>query len=308
MNATRTAAAARVGFIALIAGATGIGFAPILVRMSEVGPSATAFFRLLIALPLLWCWMHLDRRNSAASPRQPATRRDFLLLATAGLFFTGDLSIWHWSLQFTTVTNSTLLTNVAPIFVTIGARFMFAERITTSFVLGMALALVGAGMLVGTSYRLSTEHLWGDFLSIVAALFYAGYLLTLKQLRQNFTTPTIMAWSGLVSCAGFGIVAWLSRETMWPPSTKAWWVVAGLALVCHLGGQTLIAYGFGHLPASFSSVSLLWQPVVAALAAWAFLGERLGWLQTLGAVIVLAGIALASGAVKRPAQRNLRTD
>lgn len=294
MNAGR---AARLGFIALIAGATGIGFAPILVRMSEVGPSATAFFRLLIALPLLWFWMHLDQR-SVVSPKRPTTRREFFLLATAGLFFTGDLSIWHWSLQYTTVTNSTLLTNVAPIFVTIGARFLFGERITMSFIVGMSLALAGAAMLIGTSYRLSSEHLWGDFLSIVAALFYAGYLLTLKQLRGTFGTSTIMAWSGLVSCAGFGIVAWLSRETMWPPSAKAWWVVTGLALISHLGGQTLIAYGFGHLPASFSSVSLLWQPVVAAAAAWIFLGEHLRWMQGIGAVIVLAGIALAGGALK----------
>ena len=48
--------------MSLFLGVTGIGFAPLLVRMSmkEVGPSATAFYRLLFALPFLWFWMHRE--------------------------------------------------------------------------------------------------------------------------------------------------------------------------------------------------------------------------------------------------------
>src|SRR6266496_6526963 len=134
-------------FLALIGGATGIGFAPVLVRFSETGPTATAFFRLLFALPLIWLWA--ARERSRPSPfRQPRTRSDFWALAVAGLFFTADLSIWHWSLQFTTVANSTLLTNLAPIFVTIGTRIIFGDRIRLEFVVGMILALAGAMLLV----------------------------------------------------------------------------------------------------------------------------------------------------------------
>jgi drug/metabolite transporter (DMT)-like permease len=287
-------AQSRLAFLALIGGATGIGFAPVLVRLSETGPTATAFFRLLFALPLLWLWAGWDRRNNPAS-RQPAGRRDFLLLALAGLLFTGDLSIWHWSLQFTSVTNSTLLTNLTPILVTIGAWFLFGDRITPGFIAGMGLAIGGAAMLVKNSVSLSPQHLMGDALSLVAAVFYAGYLLALKHLRKSFSTVTIMAWSGFVSCTGFGIVAWLSGDRMWAASAGGWLVLLALALISHVGGQALIAYGFGHLPASFSSVSLLWQPVVAAGVAWVVLGEALQWLQGFGAVVVLVGIAVASG-------------
>lgn len=296
---------ARLGFLALIGGATGIGFAPVLVKMSQTGPTATAFYRLLFALPLIWLWATWDRRQQPTT-RQPATRRDFLMLAMGGLLFTADLSIWHWSLQFTTVTNSTLLTNVAPIFVTIGAYFLFGDRIKFSFLIGMVLAISGAVLLVKNSVLLapdsaetggffSSKHLLGDVLSIVAAFFYAGYLLVVKHLRKTFSTPTIMAWSGLASCAGFGIVALLSGDKMLATSSKGWGVLIALAVISHAGGQTLIAYGFGHLPASFSSVTLLWQPVVAAAVAWLVLGETLTWLQGAGAVVVLTGIAVASG-------------
>ncbi len=304
---------ARLGFLALIGGATGIGFAPVLVRMSETGPTATAFYRLLFALPLIWIWATWDRRQHPTT-RQPATRKDFLMLAMGGLLFTADLSIWHWSLQFTTVTNSTLLTNIAPIFVTIGARIFFGDRIKLSFVIGMVLAISGAVMLVKSSVMIasansgpttlfSSKHLLGDVLSIVAAFFYAGYLLAVKHLRKTFSTPTIMAWSGLASCTGFGIVALLSGDKMLATSSKGWIVLLALAVISHAGGQTLIAYGFGHLPASFSSVSLLWQPVVAAAVAWLVLDERLTWLQGVGALVVLSGIAVASGTIGRASRR-----
>ena len=223
------------------------------------------------------------------------------MLVVAGLLFTGDLSIWHWSLQFTTVTNSTLLANSAPIFVTLGARFLFGDRITASFIFGMTLAILGAVMLAGTSFSLSSKHLLGDALSILAAVFYAGYLLAVKHLRKSFSTPTTMAWAGLSSCAAFGLVAWVSGDKMWAATPRGWCVLLALALVSHVGGQTLITYGFGHLSASFSSVTLLWQPVVAAATAWVLLGERLRPLQALGALIVLAGIAAAGGALNRGA-------
>ncbi len=286
----------RLGLLALLGGATGIGFAPLLVRWSEVGPSATAFWRLVFALPLLWLWAAWDKRAQPAKT-QPTTRKDFAMLALAGLLFTGDLSIWHWSLQYTSVANSTLLTNVAPVFVAIGAWLIFGDRISGSFIIGMVLAFGGATLLVKNSAGAGARHLLGDTLAILAALFYAGYILAVKRLRDRFSTATIMAWSGLSSCAGFGLVAWLSGDVMLAKNSHGWLVLLGLALVSHVGGQTLIAYGFGHLPAGFSALSLLWQPVVSAAVAWLFLGERLTWLQGAGALVVLAGIAIAGGTV-----------
>ena len=83
---------------------------------------------------------------------------------------------------------------------------------------------------------------------------------------------------------------------MVPRDATGWKVLLGLALVSHVGGQSLIAFGLGHLPASFSSVSLLLQPVLAAILAAAMLKEPLTVVQMLGGVITLAGVVLASRA------------
>jgi drug/metabolite transporter (DMT)-like permease len=290
----------RLGLAALFGGATGIGFAPIFVKLSETGPTATAFYRLLFALPWLWLWMGIEQARRPGWVR-PSTGADFAWLGAAGLLFTVDLSIWHWSLQFTSVADSTLITNIAPLFVTLGAWLFLGERITARFLIGMGVAIAGGVLLAGASYSVSSRHLLGDGLSLLAAVFYAGYLLLLKRLRRSFTTPVIMAWAGLASGVGFGVVAWLSGDQMHADTARGWWVLVGLALVSHVGGQTLIAFGFGHLPASFSSVSLLWQPVVAAVAAWLVLGERVRMVQAIGALVVLMGIGWAGTLPARPA-------
>lgn len=277
----------------MLAGATGIGFAPIFVRLSEIGPSAIAFYRLLFALPLLWAWWLVEQKGSPAAAK-PRVAADFRLLAIAGLLFTADLATWHWSLTFTSVANSTLLANFAPFFVTLGAWLLFHERAGPIFMLGMLVAFAGAALLLGASFELSRRHVVGDLLAIVAAVFYGGYLLTVKHLRQRFSTATIMAWSGVISTAGFLLVSLASRERLMPRTPKEWGILVALALVSHVGGQTLIAYAFGHLPAGVSSLNLLLQPVVAALVAWLILAEPLSGLQMIGGVIVLAGILVGN--------------
>jgi len=280
----------RLAFAALLLGAAAIGFAPIFVRLSEIGPTATAFQRLLLALPALWLWALWDSEGRAAGP---AGRRDWLALAACGLFFAGDLAVWHWSITFTAVANATLITNLAPIFVTFGAWALFRERFTRTFLAGLVLGITGVFLLMGDSVELGVRNVTGDALGLLAAVFYGAYLLTVSRLRRRFSTAVLMAWSGTFTCLGLLPVALLSGESLLPATAHGWGILVALALLSHVGGQGLIAYALAHLPAAFSSLSLLLQPVIAAGLAWLLLAEALRPVQALGAVVVLAGILLA---------------
>lgn len=283
---------ARIALAILLAGALGIAFAPIFVRLSELGPTATAFHRILLSLPVLWLWQHLESRGPRR-PRRPAGWPDYLGLIAAGLFFAGDLAFWHWSIRFTTVANATLLANFAPVFVALFGFALFGERFSRTFLIGMSLALAGACILMGRSLSLSASHLLGDALGVVTALFYAAYIVAVGRLRARFSTATIMAWSGLVTGAALLPIALISGESLIATTVFGWAMLIGLALVSHAGGQSMIAYALAHLPAAFGSVSLLLQPAAAAVLAWLILGEALGPWQALGAVVVLVGIYLA---------------
>jgi drug/metabolite transporter (DMT)-like permease len=282
----------RLALGALFGGATGIAFAPIFVRLSELGPSATAFWRLALALPALWLWMGAEARGTGGTAR-PSGAAEYRRLLVAGLFFAADLAVWHWSITLTSVANATLLANFAPVFVTLGAWFWFGQRVTVGFTLGMITALAGAAILVGISVRVSSQHLFGDLLGLVTAVFYAGYLLTIAELRGQFSSATVLGWSSVFSAVALLPITLLSGEGLVAVTAGGWAVLMGLALVSQVAGQGLITYALAHLPAAFSSVGLLLQPVVAALLAWLILNEPVGPWQALGAAVVLFGIALA---------------
>ena len=274
---------------ALLFGATCIALSPIFVRLSEAGPTATAFWRVAIAVPALWLlyWTKPAGRSRRYSSKWP-------LLLAAGFAFAGDLGFWHTSIKLTSVANSTLLANLASIFVTLAAWIFLRQRPTRVFLTGLAAALIGVALLLHTSLGFSSTGLAGDALGVVTAMFYAGYILAVKGLRdRGETTLHLMAVTTTITAIFLLPVALASGEQMLPASAFGWWMLIGLALVSHAAGQGLIAYALASLPAAFSSVSLLFQPVMAALFAWLLLSEALVPLQMLGGVVVLAGIYLA---------------
>jgi drug/metabolite transporter (DMT)-like permease len=272
----------------LLLGATFIALSPIFVRVSEAGPLPTAFWRVALAVPVLWLVFFLRKKT------HPGVLGVWPLLAAAGFAFAGDLAFWHKSIQFTSVANSTLLANLASIFVTLAAWIFLRQRPSGLFLAGLGAALAGVALLIRTTLEFSPTGLLGDGLGVVTAMFYAAYILSVKGLRdRGATTLYLMAVTSTITALLLLPVALASGEPVLPRSAGGWGVLLGLALVSHAAGQGLIAYALAHLPAAFSSVGLLLQPVMAALFAWLLLAEALAPLQIAGACVVLAGIYLA---------------
>lgn len=285
----------RAALPALLLGATAIGLAPIFVRLSELGPTATAFHRQFLSLPVLGLWLIGLR---AAGPRGSGlSRSDLGALAAAGVFFAADLAVWHRSIGITSVANATLLANFAPVFVAAAGWLFWRERVRPGLAAGFVLAFAGAGVLMAHSLALDARRFGGDALALLTAVFYAGYLTLVARGRARYSTALVMLVTSLAAAAALLPLALLSGENLLPATARGWLVLAGLALVSHAAGQGLIAYALAHLPAAFGAVSLLWQPVAAAVFAYLLLDEPLGAWQLAGAVLVLAGIATARSAV-----------
>jgi len=143
---------------ALLAGAVAIGASALFVKVSETGPVATAFWRVALALPFLWAWSTIEQRVN----RPTVSAADWRLLAVCGLFFAGDLAVWHWSIVLTSVANATLLANLAPIFVTLAVWVLFRKQPAAAFLDGLATALAGVAMLLGGDLHLGGQELLGD--------------------------------------------------------------------------------------------------------------------------------------------------
>ena len=291
---------ASFGLAALAIGVLVISFSPVLVQVSEVGPSATAVYRMLFALPALTAWMVLERRPEHV-PLRKLKMRDWGLLALAGLLFTGDLVAWHSSIRMSGVANATFLAHLSTPIVSLGAWLLFHERLTWGFMIGLVLALAGTALIMGASILEPSGNLLGDGLGLLTAFFYGTYLLVIKQLRDSLPSGLIMAISSAFSLIGLLVAALVMGEGLLPETLLGWGILVAIGLLLHSGGQGLITVAFRHLSASFASVALLATPVLAALFGWLFLGETLTLLQTLGCAAVLTGIALSQrlGKVKK---------
>ena len=273
-----------LAFAALVLGAVAMGVSPIFVRLADVGPFASAFWRVALALPALWLWMRL-------APTRPS--RPDRTIVLAGLLFAGDLFFWHLAILGTTVANATFLATLAPVVVVLGASRVLHESISRATVLGLGLCLTGAAALLGSSYALAPQRLLGDAFGLVTACFFGAYVLTVRAARRASGPGRIAFLSTAVTTATLFAVALALEDRIWPASSAGFVPLLGLALVSQVGGQGLLAFALGYLPAAFSSLVIFLEAVAAAALGWLVLGEALSALQALGGFFILAGIYTA---------------
>jgi drug/metabolite transporter (DMT)-like permease len=283
---------------ALFAGALCTGGAGVLVRLSETGPTATAFWRGLLALPALWIWALLEARNRAPAGPMPGTLSS---LRHRGYFwggaaFAGDLALWNYSLIHSSVAAATLEANLAPLIVTLIAWLAWHERPRPAFLAAIAMALVGLALIVAPKLQHASGEILGDACGVGTALFYATYILVVARLRARHGTGAVMFHTTAVFT--ILLLPLALTQKLLPDTAQGWGVLVACALAAQFLGQGLIAYALAHLPATFSSVALYVQSIGAAVCAWIVLGEHLAPVQLVGGCIVLCGIALASSARK----------
>ncbi len=276
-----------VALAALVLGAIAMGASPLFVRLADVGPFASAFWRTALALPFLAIWALTETRPA---PKRAVTNRAVWL---SGLMFAGDLFFWHLAILATTVANATFLATTAPLFVVAGAWFLLGERDQRRGIAGLGLCLLGGVALVGHSYGFAPERLTGDIYGVITAVFFAGYMLALRAARRDVPAGLLSFLSAAITTVILFVVACTLEPRLLPQSAHGWAVLLALALISQVGGQGLLALALGTLPTPFSSLVIFLEAVAAALLAWIVLHEALALMQWLGGVLILAGIFIA---------------
>lgn len=277
--------------LAAIFAAVALSFSPIFVRASAIDPIATGFFRFFIALPFLWGWMVTDKLRQPHH-QMPKSAQDYILLLGSGVFLAADIIFWHWSLQHTSVVNSTLFNNMTTIFVVFFGWLLFKERLSWGVLGGIAVALAGVFVMIGSDLLKGQGSLHGDLLALLSAVLYACYIMVVKKLRHTFQTPTILAWSALSSVYIMAVVSFTGETRIIPVTWQGWGVVLGLAFIVHLLGQGTMAYAMRHISAALSSVILTLVPFMSALMAWILFGEKVTLTKMMGGALVLGGIII----------------
>jgi drug/metabolite transporter (DMT)-like permease len=217
-----------------------------------------------------------------------------LLALAGGVFLAIDLVLWQVALLVTSAANATLLANVAPVWVGLGALILFRERLGSYFWSGLVLALAGMALVVSGGARQLANFNYGDMLAVGASFFYALYFLVTQRVRAGMDTLTFLALSVASSVVLLLAVCLVLGAPLGGFSTRAWAALVALGLLSHLCGYLAINYALGHMRATSVSVSLLGQPVITALLSIPLLGELLSVQQIIGGALVLVGIYLVN--------------
>lgn len=243
----------------------------------------------LLALPFL----RRFRRTSWGAVR---------IALLGGVFFGADLAAWASGVRLSNAVDPTLMANTAPIWVGLGAVVLFREQLRLGFWVGVGLAVVGAGLVLGGSAGGSNA---GALLGLLAGVFYAGYFLVTQRGRRQLDALSYFWLYTAGSAATLLLLAWVTGTplTGFPPRSYAIFLLMGL--VTQILGYFSISYALGVLPASLVSPTLLGQPVITAALAGPLLGELLGIRQLVGAAAVLLGVYAVHRS--RPNRRPART-
>jgi drug/metabolite transporter (DMT)-like permease len=265
-----------------LAGVFFSGFGPLMVRNSPVDTAATAFWRLLIALPAA---MWLARRET------PLPLKARLLALVAGLLVAGDLVLWNRAVVTTTILEATLLATLHPLPVAVGGWLLWRQGITRWLGIGGALAFAGV-VLMTLGPVTGVSSVGGNLCAIAAAVVYAACMLLTGRLCQTYPTVAVTAWS-FVGAAASALPVAIVEDRFLPTDPYGWGYMAVY------GGLTLLAYmlinrGLGKLPTALVAVLGYGQPVIATALAIPLLGEVPGPGDLAGAAVVVVGLVLAT--------------
>ena len=276
-------------FLLLSLGAMLIGFAPIFVKLSSLSSSAIAFYRMFLTIPFLFILNYVINRRYLFHVKNKST---IIYTALASLAFTTDLTLWHYSMNITSVSNATIIVNSAPIFVAVLSFILFKEKLSIEFVTSFLITYIGIIGLIYFSNNYTNGKVFGDILCMVAAFFYAIYLLVIAKLgREN--SLNIIFYTTFFCCLFSTIPMVIGGGQVFPSSSSEWINLLLLAVLCQFGGQYLITHAIGKISASEGSIGLLMQPITATILAAFLFNEILNITQIIFVFFALFGIYLA---------------
>lgn len=283
----------------VLAGAICISFSPLFVRLDDAGPTAVAFYRLLwggIALLLV----AISRRE-----RLVPSKSLLLLMASAALFFTGDLACWHQSILYLGPGLATILTNFQVFILALFGVFVLHEPMSKRLLLSILTAFAGLWLLLDVDiHDIPAEVAAGLLLGLCTASFYSGYILTLRRsqsLLERLPAISNMAIISLMGMVFSGLLASLQGQSLIVPSLNSNLLLLLYGVGCQGVGWLLLSKGLPLLPASRAGLLMLLQPALSFVWDVLFCGRPTSLTGYCGALIAL--LAISSGILDKPAAR-----
>ena len=260
-----------------------------------VPPLALSFWRWSLALLILlpFAWPHL-RRDSATL--RSAWK---MLIVLGGLGIGAFNALLYTGLQTTSAVNGLLLQSLQPGLILLLGALLFAESIRMMQVIGIALSLVGAFMIIAkgdVSALVALHFNRGDLVIGVAVIIWSLYSVLLR------TRPKVHPLSFLAATMAVGVtgilpfyLAEIASGRLIESRPESWLAIAYVCLFPSLIAYLCFNRGVELIGSAAASLALNIMPVIGAILAALFLGESIRWFHFAGMASIGAGIVCAAG-------------
>jgi drug/metabolite transporter (DMT)-like permease len=194
------------------------------------------------------------------------------------------------------------LVTTQPVWVALLSRVFLRERVAPRAAAGIALAVLGGGVMAGADVALGRAALLGDLLALLGAVAGALYFVTGRRVRARLSLGAYVGAVYPVAALGLLAAALADGAPLGGYRGRTWLALLLLALVPQLLGHSLLNWSLRWLSGTFVAVTILAEPVMAVLLAIPVLGERPTPIQLVGGAVLLSGVALAASAEQAAAR------
>lgn len=272
----------------IIVGVMGISLSSIFVKYSTAPSAVTAAYRLLWTI-LLMAPVTFGRRETRQELFH-VSRKNLVLSCLSGIFLAFHFTLWFESLRHTSVASSTTIVCTEVIWVSLGYALFLKGRMGLRPVLAIAVTLFGSALIALSDSNSGGAHLYGDFLSLLAAITVAAYVLLGRIVRETVST-TVYTFIVYSSCAAMLLVFCLiQRYDLFGYGISGVIVGLLLAIFSTILGHSIFSWCLKYFTPSFVSASKLCEPVVAAILAGFLFGETPVAIQLAGGAMILGGV------------------
>ena len=246
---------------------------------------------MLFAAVSLFLLMHL-RKDSLPRPKRPK-----LLLLGSGLFLALDFMCWHRSIDLIGPGLSTLLANFQVFFTALFSWLILKQKISRLFIVSIIMALCGLQLITGVDWSMiDPGYMWGVFFGLLAAGFYSGYILLVKESMDDPSVNSVPAMFlvAISSTTLLSLVTPVNGASFAIPNSGSLFAIAGAGVISTTIGWSLISSAMKYIPATVAGLVLILQPTLALIWDVVIFGKPTGALEVIGILLILLAIYIGS--------------
>jgi drug/metabolite transporter (DMT)-like permease len=267
---------------AVISGST----SGILGRLITADSMAIGFFRLTMALPFFLIPVLMRKRQAIKA----VPTRDLIWSGVSGMFLFWHFLSWFIAVKNTTIASAIILADLHPLIVMGITVIVLKKKIPIRAALGVLIAILGAGLVVGFDYSMVGSHIYGDIMALFAAVSMGIYFCIGGVLRKDIPGDIYITLV-FTACWVFFTIGMVVTKTPfmgYPLSDYLWLIV--MTVLCQIGAHAVMNWSMRFVPSLYVSAWGTAEIVSASLLALLVFGEMPGLTKIIGGIIVIAGL------------------